>query len=93
MQPPRPGLVAMGTDIDPVPFTGLAANFSPIPRTAPPPLGSCMAGGREEGDDSIRGKIHVTRREEEWARLLEERDVKLEARRVRPGRFGWDCDW
>src|SRR5512147_2282019 len=37
--PARPGLVAMGTVIEPVPVTGLAANFSPIPRIAPPPLG------------------------------------------------------
>jgi hypothetical protein len=39
------------------------------------------------------GNIHVTRIEEESARLREDRDAKLEARRVRPGRFGWDCDW
>lgn len=42
--PPRPGDVAMGTDIEPVPVTGLAANFSPIPRMAPPPLGREMVG-------------------------------------------------
>src|SRR5688500_13829090 len=36
----------MGTDREPVPVTGLAANFSPIPRTAPPPFGREMAGGR-----------------------------------------------
>ncbi|GAB7549938.1 hypothetical protein CS8_096510 [Cupriavidus sp. 8B] len=34
----RPGLAALGTDIEAV--TGLAANFSPIPQIAPPPLGS-----------------------------------------------------
>ena len=39
------GLVAMGTVMEPVPVTGLAANFSPMPRIAPPPLGSAMAGG------------------------------------------------
>jgi hypothetical protein len=44
-KPERPGLVAMGTAIEPVPVTGLAANFSPIPRIAPPPLGSEMDGG------------------------------------------------
>ena len=38
------GPVAIGTDIDPVPVTGLAANFSPIPRIAPPPLGSTIDG-------------------------------------------------
>src|SRR5262245_41606380 len=35
----------MGTDMEPVPVTGLAANFSPIPRIAPPPLGNEIAGG------------------------------------------------
>ena len=34
----------MGTERDPVPVTGLAANFSPIPRIAPPPLGSDIGG-------------------------------------------------
>ena len=34
----------MGTVIDPVPVTGLAANFSPIPRIAPPPLGKEIEG-------------------------------------------------
>jgi hypothetical protein len=28
-----------------VPVTGLAENFSPIPRIAPPPFGSSIAGG------------------------------------------------
>jgi hypothetical protein len=37
--------VARGTWIEPVPVTGFAANVSPIPRTAPPPLGSEGAGG------------------------------------------------
>src|SRR5262245_42983850 len=39
-KPARPGLVAMGTLIEPVPVTGLAANFSPMSRIAPPPFGS-----------------------------------------------------
>src|SRR5205085_10991516 len=39
-KPERPGLVARGTVIEPVPVTGLAANFSPIPRIAPPPFGN-----------------------------------------------------
>jgi hypothetical protein len=43
--PARPGLTAIGTDIDPVPVAGLAANFSPIPRIAPPALGKVIAGG------------------------------------------------
>src|SRR5258708_39151780 len=42
--PERPGLAAIGTDIEPVPVTGLAANFSPIPRIAPPPFGSEICG-------------------------------------------------
>src|SRR5206468_1533511 len=43
-KPERPGLVAIGTVIEPVPVTGLAANFSPIPRIAPPPLGREIDG-------------------------------------------------
>jgi hypothetical protein len=43
--PERPGLVATGTVIDPVPVTGLAANFSPMLRIAPPPFGRLIAGG------------------------------------------------
>src|SRR5262249_30368441 len=43
-KPERPGLVAIGTLIDPVPVTGLAANFSPIPRIAPPPFGRLIVG-------------------------------------------------
>src|SRR5882672_6722512 len=42
--PPLPGVVAIGIVVEPVPVTGLAANFSPIPRMAPPPLGMLMAG-------------------------------------------------
>ena len=34
----------MGIVIAPVPVTGLAANFSPMPRMAPPPLGSEIEG-------------------------------------------------
>ena len=39
-----PGLVAIGTVIEPVPVTGFAANFSPMPRIAPPPLGREILG-------------------------------------------------
>src|SRR6266702_5962875 len=46
-KPERPGLVAMGTVMEPVPVTGLAANFSPMPRMAPPPFGS-ERGGAEK---------------------------------------------
>src|SRR5207248_2855965 len=44
-KPERPGLVAIGTVMEPVPVTGLAANFSPMPRIAPPPLGRDIEGG------------------------------------------------
>src|SRR5215213_8343566 len=44
-KPPRLGLVAIGTDKEPVPVTGLAANFSPIPLIAPPPFGNEIVGG------------------------------------------------
>ena len=43
--PERPGLVVMGTFMEPVPVTGFAANFSPIPRMAPPLFGRFIAGG------------------------------------------------
>src|SRR5215204_5616206 len=43
-KPERPGLVNIGTVREPVPVTGFAANFSPIPRMAPPPFGRDMAG-------------------------------------------------
>ena len=43
-KPERPGLVAIGTLIEPVPVTGFAANFSPIPRIAPPPFGRDIDG-------------------------------------------------
>src|SRR5688500_12319411 len=43
-KPPRPGDVSIGTDSAAVPVTGFAANFSPMPRTAPPPLGSDSEG-------------------------------------------------
>ena len=44
-KPERPGEVMIGTIIEPVPVTGLAANFSPMPRMAPPPLGSASCSG------------------------------------------------
>jgi len=43
-KPARPELVATGTLTEAVPVTGLAANFSPIPRTAPLPLGGSSVG-------------------------------------------------
>ena len=48
LNPDRPGLVAMGTLIKPVPVTGFAANFSPMPMIAPPSLGRVMAGEAEK---------------------------------------------
>ena len=50
-------LVASGTDAEPVPVTGLAANFSPIPRTAPPPLGRATDGAA--GFCSVSGGLMV----------------------------------
>ena len=47
----------MGTVIDPVPVTGLAANFSPMPRIAPPPFGSDRVG---VDADSCRGTIRTS---------------------------------
>jgi hypothetical protein len=43
-KPERAGLVAMGTVIEAVPVSGFAANFSPMPRMAPLPLGREIAG-------------------------------------------------
>jgi hypothetical protein len=40
----------MGTLIEPVPVTGFAANFSPMPRMAPPPLGSSTVGAATMND-------------------------------------------
>src|SRR5216684_6342768 len=51
-KPERPGDAAMGTDIEPVPVTGFAANFSPTPRIAPPPFGSDIAGA-ETANESL----------------------------------------
>src|SRR5262249_1613476 len=42
------GLVAMGTVMEAVPVTGLAPNFSPRPRIAPPPFG-------KETEDARKG--------------------------------------
>lgn len=53
-KPKRPGLVAIGTVIEPVPVTGLAANFSPMPRIAPPPLGREMEGAVGSGSPPLR---------------------------------------
>jgi hypothetical protein len=36
--------MTIGKVIEPVPVTGLAANFSPTPRIAPPPMGKEMVG-------------------------------------------------
>jgi hypothetical protein len=46
----RPGLVAIGTVIEPVPVTGFEPNFSPSPRIAPPPLGRDIEGTRLGAD-------------------------------------------
>ena len=47
---------------EPVPVIGLAANFSPMPRIAPPPLGTDIAGIIEDFLITIcliTGTIHV----------------------------------
>jgi hypothetical protein len=44
----------MGTLIEPVPVTGFAANFSPVPRTAPPPLGREIEGAVSFCSPSLR---------------------------------------
>lgn len=46
----------MGTVIEPVPVTGFAANFSPMPRMAPPPLGRFMDGA-ETANESFWGAL------------------------------------
>lgn len=43
-KPDRPGNTKIGTLIVPLPVTGFALNFSPIPRIAPPPLGKLTCG-------------------------------------------------
>jgi hypothetical protein len=44
LKPERPGDVAIGTLIQLVSVTELAANFAPMPRIASPPLGSVIVG-------------------------------------------------
>src|SRR5215217_5266579 len=41
----RPGLAGIGSVNVPVPVAAFAENFSPMPRIAPPPFGSAIAGG------------------------------------------------
>ena len=43
--------------MEPVPVTGLAANFSPMPRMAPPPLGNEMEGAAGFGSASLRAGL------------------------------------
>src|SRR5262249_26969987 len=43
-KPERDGDVKTGTVIEPVPVTGLAVNFSPMPLIAPPPFGRVIVG-------------------------------------------------
>src|SRR6478736_3481011 len=45
----------MGMVNDAVPVTGFAANFSPMPRTAPPPLGRVICGAATVNSLSARG--------------------------------------
>src|SRR5215208_5558801 len=56
-KPERPGDVKIGTVRDPVPVTGLAANFSPMPRIAPPPFGNATTGGAWNDPPSAPGPL------------------------------------
>jgi hypothetical protein len=45
----------MGIVIEPVPVAGFAANFSPMPRIAPPPFERLIEGGEfDESPLSVR---------------------------------------
>ena len=46
VKPVRPGLSGSGTEKLPLPVAGLTENFSPMPRMAPPPVGSGTCGNR-----------------------------------------------
>src|SRR5262249_41991950 len=48
-KPPRPGDVKTGIESAHDPVAALTDCFSPIPRMAPPPLGSVSAGGSANG--------------------------------------------
>src|SRR6266487_4589322 len=52
----RPGLVAMGTVMEPVPVTGLAANFSPMLRIAPPPWVRKLSAADGDSCEMTRAK-------------------------------------
>jgi hypothetical protein len=56
----------MGTVIEPVPVTGFAANFSPIPRIAPPPLGRVIAGGA-----TLKESCCVAELKSDWPLLVD----------------------
>jgi hypothetical protein len=43
----------MGALIEPVPFTGLAANFSPVSRIVPAPFGGLIDGGELARDYNL----------------------------------------
>jgi hypothetical protein len=44
-KPDRPGLIAIGAVIVPLPVTGLVANLRPMPRRAPPAWGRLIESG------------------------------------------------
>ena len=52
--------MAIGTDIEPVPVTGFAANFSPMPRMAPPPFGMVIVGAAIWKDFSVEPLLLVS---------------------------------
>jgi hypothetical protein len=53
--------VAIGTVAAPEPLTGLAANFSPSPRIAPPPLGREIEGAAKAEDLSTESLLLTAR--------------------------------
>ena len=55
--------------MEPVPVTGLAANFSPMPRTAPPPLGK-GDGRRSQLLLAVRSTFCLLRRSHNWPPYL-----------------------
>jgi len=72
---------AIGTDIEAVPATGLAKNFSPMPQMAPPPFGSEIAGGavwnrsREEESAFVDGRTQQMPRL--WATVCPQRRPRV----------------
>ncbi len=73
-------LVANGADNEPMPVTGLAANFSPIPRTAPPPLGREIGGAAEDSPPTSPDAV-LTRDPDEESVASDIRSIPLKPRK------------